>query len=140
MSIELIIGIITMLLLIALLIISIRTKIEMRKRISDLQNQNFEVQIFPWKENTETGHFFKKHELKIGYKYQLFINGIPCFEPHVQIHETLVVNKLDKENIQIAINGLQSAISAAANIHPSVKAVGDCNEIANTLLGLIPKK
>jgi hypothetical protein len=140
MSIELIVGIVTALLLVALLIISISIKTDTRKRIPNHLKQNFEVQIFPWKEETETSHFFKKHELKIGYKYQLFINGIPCFEPHVQIHETLVVNKLDKDNIQIAINGLQSTISALASIHPSVKAVGDCNDIANSLLGLIPKK
>jgi hypothetical protein len=140
MSVEFIIGVIIALLLVALLIITISIKIDMRKRIPDLQKQNFEVQIFPWKESIETGTFFKKNELNIGYKYQLVINGIPCFEPHVQIHETLVTNNLDKDNIQIAINGLQSTINALANVHPSVKAVGDCSDIANSLLGLVAKK
>jgi hypothetical protein len=111
---------------------------EMRKKISELQN--FEVQIFPWKENIEEGHIFKTQSIKIGYKYQLFVNGMPCFEPHTLVHETLVVNKLDKENINIAINGLQNTITALANIHPTVKAVGDCTQIANTLLGLAAKK
>jgi hypothetical protein len=136
MNIELIIGLVIVLLLIVLLIISISTKLEMRKQ----KTQGFEVQIFPWKENIEEGHFFKKQSIQIGYQYQLFINGIPCLQPHIQILETVVVNKLDEENINIAIKGLQNTITALASIHPSVKAVGDCSQIASTLLSLAAKK
>jgi hypothetical protein len=140
MNTELIIGVAIVLLLIALLIISIMTKIEMRKSISKLhQGESFEVQIFPWKENIEEGTFLKKQSIRIGYKYQLFVNGIPCFEPHIQVHETLIATKLDKESINIAVLGLKETISALSNIHPAIKAVGDSANIAQTLLALVPK-
>jgi hypothetical protein len=104
------------------------------------EKQGWSVQIFPWKEDTETGFIMKTHTVKIGYKYQLFINGIPCFPPHVETIDTLSVNKLDKEAINAAVEGVKEAINAVANIHPAIRSVGDASKaIAQPLYGLIGK-
>jgi hypothetical protein len=108
-----------------------------KKGASDsIKAQGFEVRIFPWKEDITEGIWKKRHSLQIGYQYQLFVNGVPCLQPHVQIHETIVLDKLDKEDIDIAVGGLQNIISSLANIHPAIKSAGDFANYANGLLAL----
>jgi hypothetical protein len=107
-------------------------------RTDALKNQGWEVQISPWKENIQEGFFMKKQTINIGYQYQLFVNGIPCLQPHVQIHEKLVITKLDKESINIAIEGLTETIKSVASIHPAIKTVGDGTNFARSLLSLVP--
>ncbi len=104
------------------------------------KSQGWEVQIFPWKEDIEEGAFFKKQSVRIGFKYQLFVNGIPCFEPHVQIHETLVTTKLDADSINIAVSSLKEAMNAMSNIHPAIKTIGDGTNLAKSLLSMVKTK
>ena len=104
-----------------------------------VKTQGWEVQISPWKEDAEEGTIFKKQTVKIGYKYQLFVNGVPCFEPHIQIYDILTTTKLDAESVNIAVSGLKEVIGALANIHPSIKTVGDGANLAKSLLSLTGK-
>ncbi len=52
------------------------------------------------------------HRVEIGYKYQLFVNGIPVLQPAVVIVEILEEEKkeVDIGKIQDAIKGLQDII------------------------------
>ncbi|NDV97197.1 hypothetical protein D0T84_20155 [Dysgonomonas sp. 521] len=101
--------------------------------------QGWEVQIYPWKEDVEEGTIFKKQTVKIGYKYQLYVNGVPCFEPHIQIHDTLITTKMDADSVSIAVAGLKETMDALSNIHPAIKTIGDGTNLAKSLLNLTTK-
>lgn len=48
------------------------------------QLKSFTVSISPWVEIRELGTaVFKRYRQRSGYQYQLLVNGIPAFEPHV---------------------------------------------------------
>jgi hypothetical protein len=151
-SFELIIGIVNTILIILLLVIFLVKnknkldpndpekyvkilRVEYDKGFADAKKQqNWEVQISSWKEDIEDGVFFKTKTVQIGYQYQLFINGVPCLAPHIQIQETLQLKKLDKEGLNFAIAGLEKTITAIASAHPAIKIVSDTTHIANLLL------
>jgi hypothetical protein len=142
-----IIGAINITLIIVLIVFIVVKSRKNNKIMEELKDEirlgektDFEVQIFPWKEDVSSGMFHTRKEINIGYKYQLFVKGMPCFEPHVQIHEKLVISQLNKENVEFALNSLTKTITQLSNIHPAIKAVDDGTNIAHSLLNLIPNK
>lgn len=100
------------------------------------------VQIIPWKEEIDSSTFFKnKKSIKVGYKHQLFSNGMPCFEPHVTVVEELTVDKLNEENINRALTNLELVMTNIPNTGSvAVKVLGNGKDIAQSLLTLAKKK
>ncbi len=47
------------------------------------------------------GVFTKETLVEVGYKYQLLIQGLPCFEPHTVIVETTKEREVNDEKIEL---------------------------------------
>jgi hypothetical protein len=107
-----------------------------------LNKNDLYVQITPWKEEIESATFFKnKKTLKVGYKYQLFSGGMPCFEPHIIIVEELNIDKLNEDQINRVFDNIEMIISnipIKGNI--PVKIITNFKQFAKTLLNAINEK
>lgn len=62
------------------------------KRYAELKSEeihkSFSVRVRPWINCIKKDEFFStSYLIQIGYSYQLFINGIPCFEPHIIVDQ-----------------------------------------------------
>ena len=105
------------------------------------EKKGFSVQIIPWTEQIDSSSFFKnKKAVKIGYKYQLFSQGLPCLQPHIIVVEELIVDKLNEENIDRAFNNLELAMNNIPNAgNLAVKILGNSKQLAGGLLKLVKK-
>tara|TARA_R110002124_G_scaffold106808_2_gene258949 strand:+ start:212 stop:763 length:552 start_codon:yes stop_codon:yes gene_type:complete len=118
-------------------------KASYEKGYSDSENKKeLSVQIIPWKEEIDSSTLFKnKKSIKVGYKHQLFSNGMPCFEPHITVVEELTVDKLNEENINRAFNNLELVMNNIPNTgNVAVKVLGNGKDIAASLMNLTKKK
>lgn len=100
--------------------------------------KEFSVQVSPWKEEIDSSNFFKnKKSVKIGYKYQLFSNGLPCLEPHTIVVDELTVDKLNEENVERAFSNLELVMNNIPNTgNLAVKILGNGKELGKSLLRL----
>lgn len=66
----------------------------------ELQSKLFSVQISPLVRIVEDkGLFSSEYKTEIGYQYQLLINGIPAFQPHVLIERSETRKEVNEERI-----------------------------------------
>ncbi len=116
----------------------VRTSYEMGYNDASVKN-GFSVQLLPWTEEIDSSSFFKnKKSVKIGYKYQLFSQGLPCLQPHTIVVEELIVDKLNEENINRAFDNLELAMSNIPNSgNLAVKILGNSKQLAGGLLKLV---
>lgn len=79
------------------------------------QQKLFSVEVRPYFEINEVGTYFRtKYEKRIGYQYQLLVNGIPAFQPHVITESTELVVTTKDENIdKVAGQALKAAQQVA---------------------------
>lgn len=107
-----------------------------------IAKKDLSVQIIPWKEEIDSSNFFKnKKSIKIGYKHQLFSNGMPCFEPHITVVEELSVDSLNEENINRVLTNLELAMNHIPNTGSiAVSVLGSGKDIGKSLLSLGKKK
>ncbi|MDR6967582.1 hypothetical protein J2X31_001594 [Flavobacterium arsenatis] len=66
----------------------------------------FSVKVSPFRDEIRTGNdglIFNDiyHEVRIGYQYQLLINGVPALEPAVVIEEYLIEEKREVDFVKI---------------------------------------
>lgn len=77
----------------------------------------FDIQISPYVEIIDLDSYFKKEEeVRIGYQYQLLVNGIPAFDPHITITKTERRKKSKDEKIDKLVALAQSATEAAVSV------------------------
>ena len=106
------------------------------------EKKELSVQIIPWKEAVDSSNFFKnKKSIKVGYKHQLFSNGMPCFEPHITVVEELTVDSLNEENIKRVLTNLELVMNHIPNTGSiAVNVLGSGKEIGQSLLEMVKKK
>lgn len=106
------------------------------------EKKEFSVQLTPWREEIDSSNFFKKRKsVKIGYKHQLFSNGLPCFDPHAIVVEEFTVDSLNEKNINRAFKNLELVMNNIPNTgNLAVNILGNGKELANNLLGMVKKK
>lgn len=65
--------------------------------------------------NTEgqKGIFTRETKVEIGYKYQLFVQGLPCFEPHTMVLESTTHKEVDEQMIELLKKKAEQAAEAA---------------------------
>lgn len=64
----------------------------------------YKIAVSPFKDiYVDKGFFIDDEYIAIGYQYQLFVNGIPCFEPHITIIESMLVKELNREKLDYII-------------------------------------
>ena len=84
----------------------------------ELQTKLFTVKICPYLRITEDKSIFnKKHELITGYQYQLLINGIPAFAPHVVPERTEIHSEINPELERMLLGVAEKAADAAINLY-----------------------
>jgi len=82
------------------------------------QSKLFSVKICPYLRITEDKSLFnKKHELVSGYQYQLLINGIPAFAPHVVPERTEIHSEINPELEKTLLGVARGAAEAAIGIY-----------------------
>jgi hypothetical protein len=83
---------------------------------TDQKAKAFSVVVRPYVCQTKDGTLFKTYSLEIGYQYQLVVNGIPCFEPHIVIEQRTDEKEVNTELIeritQIAITTARKAVAS----------------------------
>lgn len=84
----------------------------------DAQNKlGLSVVLYPFVGTTsESSLFSKQSKVEIGYKYQLLVQGLPCFEPHVVVVETEQHKVINEEMVDLlkskALQFTEAAIAA----------------------------
>lgn len=86
---------------------------------ADEKSKAFSVIVRPFIRKIKDDGFFKKmKKLEIGYQYQLQINGIPCFDPHVVIEQHYEEREVNQEVIErmtrLALAAAKTAVAIQA--------------------------
>lgn len=85
---------------------------------AELQSKLFDVKISPYVEVAAAkGMFRSQEEVRAGYQYQLLVNGIPAFQPHVIIERREVSSKANEENIKAMVNFAADAAKGAISLY-----------------------
>lgn len=82
--------------------------------LEDQKNSALSVVVHPFV-NTEgqKGIFTRETKVEIGYKYQLFVQGLPCFEPHTMVLESTVHKEVDQKMLDLLKDKAEQAAEAA---------------------------
>jgi hypothetical protein len=80
----------------------------------ELQSKMFSVQISPYVQITEDKGLIKSSfATEVGYQYQLLVNGIPVFQPHIIAERTEVRKEVSPERIkELATHATELATKA----------------------------
>lgn len=86
---------------------------------ADEKGKAFSVIVRPFIRKIRDDGFLKKmNRIEIGYQYQLQINGIPCFAPHVVIEQHYEEKEVNQEVIErmtrLAIEAARVAVAIQA--------------------------
>lgn len=80
----------------------------------------FSVKISPYvKIANDSGIFRRSNISEVGYQYQLLVNGIPAFAPHIIIETTEELRETDKDAINFYIEKAKTIAIKAADIYLS---------------------
>ncbi len=95
--------------------------IEAREKLRaeyELQTKLFTVKISPYVLIAEDKGLFKdKYETVTGYQYQLLINGIPAFSPHVVRERTEIKTAINEELETMLLKAAHQAAEAAIQVY-----------------------
>lgn len=84
----------------------------------EAQTKAFSVLLRPYiKIEKNNGLIWSDHRSHTGYQYQLLINGIPAFQPHIFIEKTETIKSTDKETVKELIQLAQKSVEGAINIY-----------------------
>lgn len=86
---------------------------------ADEKSKAFSVTVRPYIKKIKDDGFLKKmNRLQVGYQYQLQINGIPCFDPHVVIEQHYEEREVNQEVIErmtkLALEAARTAVAIQA--------------------------
>ncbi|MEZ2742660.1 hypothetical protein ACBP93_08515 [Paenalcaligenes hominis] len=85
----------------------------------------FSVKISPYvKIKKDTGIIYDSHSSEFGYQYQLLVNGIPAFSPHVIIERSEELKKLNQESIDAIVALATESAKLAASTYLKGTASG----------------
>jgi hypothetical protein len=84
----------------------------------EAQVKAFGVEIRPYvKIEKDAGMIWDEHKSYTGYQYQLLVNGIPAFQPHVVIEHTEELKSVDKQVIAELIKLAHKSADIAAKAY-----------------------
>jgi hypothetical protein len=94
---------------------------EARERLRaeyELQSKLFSVQISPLVRITENkGLFSSENQTEVGYQYQLLINGIPAFQPHIIVERSETRKEVNEENLRQLLNSAKQIAEGAIDMY-----------------------
>ena len=104
----------------------------------ELQSKLFTVKITPYVSITEDkGLIRNEFETVAGYQYQLLVNGIPAFSPHLVPEHTEVKRSLNPEVERSLIQTAQRAADAAIDMY--LGGNGQFAKLAAPIIKRLPK-
>ena len=104
----------------------------------ELQSKLFTVKITPYVSITEDkGLIRHKFETVAGYQYQLLVNGIPAFSPHIVPEHTEVKRSLNPEVEKALIQTAQRAADSAIDMY--LGGNGQFAKLAEPIIKRLPK-
>ncbi len=84
----------------------------------EAQVKAFSVEIRPYvRVEKDSGVFRKDSKSYTGYQYQLLVNGIPAFQPHVVIEYTEEFKEVDKQTLSDLLKLAHKAANIAATTY-----------------------
>lgn len=87
--------------------------------------EELSIVTYPYEEQRgEDGLFSDDRSAEIGYKFQLFVRGIPCFEAYKIPVEKLYKKEVSLEKIKNVTNEVVNLLESFAKKHPAI-AVAD---------------
>ena len=82
--------------------------------LEDQKQSALSVVVHPFvKTEGQKGVFTRETKVEIGYKYQLFVQGLPCFEPHTMILESTTHKEVDQRMLELLKTKAEQAAEAA---------------------------
>jgi hypothetical protein len=110
------------------------------KELGRIKESGLTLVTYPYKvEHGENGMIFDERRVEIGYKYQLFVNGAPCFQPHVVPTDTLTKKDINGERISNALQQATDMVMQLSELHPAIKALKSANDVTATVQKLVAK-
>lgn len=110
------------------------------KELGRIKESGLTLVTYPYKEeHGENGMIFDERRVEIGYKYQLFVNGAPCFQPHIVPTDTLTKKDINGERIDYAIKRATEIVLQLSELHPAIKALKSGSDVTATVKKLITK-
>lgn len=86
-------------------------------KLKEQTESELSVTIHPFVNTQRKGTLFSKEtEVEIGYKYQLFVRGVPCFDPHSVVIETSVEREVDASRLEMFKDKALELAEAVANV------------------------
>ena len=84
----------------------------------EAQVKAFGVEIRPYvKIEKDVGIIWDSHKSYTGYQYQLLVNGIPAFQPHVVVEHSAEIKEVDKQMVAELVKLAHKAADAAAKVY-----------------------
>lgn len=84
----------------------------------ELQNKLFSVTIKPYVSVEKiNGYIWDEYKSETGYQYQLLINGIPAFQPHVVIESSEKLKEVNEEKMKVLLECALGAAKSAAELY-----------------------
>ncbi len=81
------------------------------------------MKISPYVEVVAVKVLFKdEEETSAGYQYQLLVNGIPAFQPHVIIESKQRHSKVNEENVRAVLAFAKGSAEAAIQMYLGANA------------------
>ena len=110
------------------------------KELGRIKESGLTLVTYPYKlEHGENGVIFDERRVEIGYKYQLFVNGAPCFQPHVVITDTLTKKDINGERISNALQQATDMVMQLSQLHPAIKALNSSSDVSAAVQKLLTK-
>ena len=90
----------------------------------DKSREELTVIAFPYEEEVgDDGWIVDDRRAEIGYKYQLFLKGVPCFEAHKIPFKTLHKKEVNPAKIKFVREEVLNLIEGVAKLHPAIRAL-----------------
>ena len=100
------------------------------KEIERQRETGLTLVTYPYKEDHAKNGMWDERRIEVGYKYQLFVNGTPCFQPHVVTTDILTKKDLNGERIDYAFSRATDTVLKLSELHPAIKALTTTSEIS----------
>ncbi|WP_314436693.1 hypothetical protein [Massilia timonae] len=112
---------------------------EQARRDVEEQASLFSVAVRPYvRVVNDDGYFSSNYESQAGYQYQLLINGIPAFQPHIIVESVECTKTFNDENLKELLQLATNAAETAINMY-AMKAGGSVS-IAQAIVERVSKK
>ncbi len=126
-------------------LIQSRTQLEERAASLDRERElakksELSVVMFPYKEEHGADGFFSdERRAEIGYKYQIFVAGVPCFDAHKIPIDVLSKKQVTPEKIEYAMRTAFELVGSFAAKHPAFAAFQSASAAADGVRKVLSK-